>query len=66
MEQLAAMNDSDFERGKTEFKQWCIDAAEEIVRITEGEQSNMATNMTKSVETLRQRAIASGDDRNGY
>jgi hypothetical protein len=26
----------------------------------------MATNMTKSVETLRQRAIASGDDRNGY
>ncbi|KAF9777121.1 hypothetical protein IL306_004604 [Fusarium sp. DS 682] len=59
MEQLAAMNDDDFELGKKEFRDWCDDAAEEIVRITDGEQSKMAINLTKSVEGLSQRAITS-------
>ncbi|KAF4335310.1 hypothetical protein FBEOM_10857 [Fusarium beomiforme] len=68
MEQLAAMSDQDFELGKREFKEWCDDAAEEIVRITDGEQLKMARNVTESVEVLSQRAIASAswDNNGGY
>ncbi|KAF5266169.1 hypothetical protein FOXYS1_3003 [Fusarium oxysporum] len=54
MEALAAMNDDDFERGKEEFRDWCDSAAEDIVRITDGEQSNMAENLTRNVEVLKQ------------
>ncbi|KAM5364528.1 hypothetical protein ACJA88_012966 [Fusarium oxysporum] len=56
---LAAMNDDDFERGKEEFRDWCDSAAEDIVRITDGEQSKMAENLTRNVEVLSQRAITS-------
>ncbi|KJZ68254.1 hypothetical protein HIM_12358 [Hirsutella minnesotensis 3608] len=69
MEKLAAMNDADFERGKIEFRQWCNDAAEEIVRITEGEQHKMAINLRVRVEALSLRAIeaaSSNDDNDGY
>ncbi|EXM04529.1 hypothetical protein NOF04DRAFT_18488 [Fusarium oxysporum II5] len=59
MEALAAMNDDDFERGKEEFRDWCDSAAEDIVRITDGEQSKMAENLTRNVEVLSQRAITS-------
>ncbi|KAH7202353.1 hypothetical protein DER44DRAFT_887356 [Fusarium oxysporum] len=59
MEALAAMNDDDFERGKEEFRDWCDNAAEDIVRITDGEQSKMAENLTRNVEVLSQRAITS-------
>ncbi|KAF4436531.1 hypothetical protein FACUT_6389 [Fusarium acutatum] len=57
MEALAAMNDDDFERGKEEFRDWCDSAAEDIVRITDGEQYKMAENLTRNVEVLSQRAI---------
>ncbi|KAF5592201.1 uncharacterized protein FSUBG_10242 [Fusarium subglutinans] len=57
MEALAAMDDNDFERGKEEFRDWCDSAAEDIVRITDGEQSKMAENLTRNVEVLSQRAI---------
>ncbi|KJZ79754.1 hypothetical protein HIM_00468 [Hirsutella minnesotensis 3608] len=57
MEQLAAMTDADFERGKVEFRQWCNNAAEEIVRITEGEQHKMGINLAERVRALSQRAI---------
>ncbi|KAF4950800.1 hypothetical protein FGADI_7933 [Fusarium gaditjirri] len=59
MEALAAMNNDDFERGKKEFRDWCDSAAEDIVRITDGEQSKMAENLTRNVEVLSQRAITS-------
>ncbi|KAF5539214.1 hypothetical protein FNAPI_10885 [Fusarium napiforme] len=57
MEALAAMNDGDFERGRKKFRDWCDSAAEDIVRITDGEQYNMAENLTRNVEVLSQRAI---------